>query len=213
MYTLILIYLMYRFPSDKDDVSFKLLELLAKISWTLLIPLTLAMIVIKAIKKLFTTKDIDQAVDSVSKTMEVYNELSEYEWRNEKEVYNRLIEKRVKKQEDNQMSDVDLKNVVIDLLMGVNHFCKMRQETEEEFITRMVSENNTTPEHTPTSEDFESFEKLVKLYRLQFESITQNCKGDIFKEFYLGRGLLFLKINRGNTKKPTFEKTLQMKGV
>jgi hypothetical protein len=105
---------------------------------------------------------------------------------------------------------IDQDDVVATLVMGNNFFCQMRQETEEEFVARSVTGYLAEREDTISDEDMT---RVKDVFTQQFVLITKNGKGDLLKEFYLGRSLMFLKMNRGNSKQKPKQKEMIPEGA
>ncbi len=213
-HTALLIGVMYKFPNkDESDISYGLIKWVVNFFWTLLIPLIVILVVVKGVQKVITSQDAEDALNSANKLVAIYGELSEYEWRNEVTVYFRILE-TLKKIAQMKKSDVvaipELADVVITLIVGSGHFCMMRQETHDEFVVRKVEEYNFEHENNCSEEDLE---QVKNVFVMQFDLITKNGKGDIFKEFYLGRSFMFLKINKGNSREKPKHKELVPEGV
>lgn len=209
-----LIYSMYKLSEkDSDVIPYSLIKWLARILWTCLLPLVLTAIFVKVVKKNITNKDADESVDSANKTMMIYGELSEFEWRNEHTIYSRiytLIAKNAEMKKFNSITVVDLDDIVATLIIGNNFFCQMRQETAEEFVSRAVDKYLNEHQNVISEENLVS---VKDVFVQQFKLITKNGRGDLFKEFYLGRSLMFLKINGGNSKQKPKQKEMIPEGT
>jgi hypothetical protein len=163
---------------------------------------------------LMSKKDIKENIENrLDELMVVYNELSEFEWRNEDQVYDRVYDRmtRLAEMEQNKKIKVpDFPSVLGSLMIGSTQFCKMRQETQEEFCARNICDYQEDYEVELSEVDLAA---VHKLFAQQFEIIISSSKGDIYKEYYLGRGFMFLKINTGNSRGKPNQKGLIFDGT
>ena len=214
MYFLILIYLMYRFPNKRrTDLPYDFIKWVSRITWTCFLPLLCNTIIVKVIKKNITNSDVEESINGASKNMMIYGELSEFEWRSEVTVYSRILASVLKNTGVEKLDKIvvpDLGDVVKALVIGNNFFCQMRQETKEEFLFRNAAAYIAEHEDTISDEDMA---RVKDVFAQQFVLILKNGRGDLFKEFYLGRSLMFLKMNRGNSKQKPQQKEMIPKGV
>lgn len=206
VYLVIFIFMMYKIPRFNDfGHVYNLAKWIARIAWTLLLPLLLALIVIKGVKQLFTSEDEKNAREEASKKMAIFSELSEFEWRSEVTVFFRLCKRTIDRSATTKETPdiIPIEDVLLGLLMLRNVLCTMRQETLEEFSKRRMDELLTHDhENEPIlQEKPQQVESLADYTKKEFSLIEKYGRGDVFKEFYLGRKFLFLKINKGKPKK------------
>jgi hypothetical protein len=197
---------MYKVPrSSLFGLGYSSAKWAARIIWTLLLPLLLALVVIKGVKQLFTSEDERRAREEAGKRMAILSELSEFEWRNEVTVFFRLTKRAIDRSAiTKETPDVLLiEDVLMALLLSRNVFCTMRQETLEEFCKRRIDEllTHDYDKEPILQEKPEQITSITEYMEKEFFLIEKYGRGDVFREFYLGRRFMFLKINRGKPKR------------
>lgn len=207
MYLSIFFYLLYDEKEKGAKSSFGVIVWTTRIVWTILLPLLVTFIIFKIVKRVITNKDIEDALNESKKHLAIYSELSEFEWRSPLTVLFRLCEKMSRGAEDGAVLGIpSLKNIYGILILGTNILWKMRQETKEEYVARYSFHLLQDPKKSEEAQLLyaEKYSKTVtENFEKQFDLIVQHGKSDSFKEFYLGRDFLFLKINIGKPKKIT----------
>lgn len=178
-----------------------------RISWTILLPITVPLIILKVVKRILSNKDIEDALNESKKILAIYSELSEFEWRYPVMILLRMCEKASRGAEDGAVLNVpSLDDLYGALLMSIDILWQARQETREEYIARCSAHllrdlKKDEEEQLSYTEKYGAV--LIENLGEQFDLIVKHGKGNNFKEFYLGREFLFLKINIGKPKKFT----------
>lgn len=207
IYLAIFFYLLYDEKEKGAKSSFSVIVWTARILWTILLPLFVPTIILKIVKRAITNKDFEDALNESKKHLAIYSELSEFEWRSPLTVLFRWCEKMSRGAEDGaELNIPSLKDIYGILILAKNILWKMRQETKEEYVVRYSSHLLQDPKKSEEEQLLyaEKYGKTITAnFEKQFDLIVKHGKGDPFKEFYLGREFLFLKINKGKPKKFT----------
>lgn len=205
MYLAIFFHLLCQEKVEGAKRPFSIIVWETRVFWTILLPIFIPLIVLKAIKRILSNKDIEDSLNESKKLLAIYSELSEFEWRYPVMILLRMCKKASRGLESGAVINVpSLDDLYGALLMSIDILCQARQETREEYITRcshrlLEDQRKSEEERLLYKEKYEA--SINETIGKQFDLIVKNGKGNTFKEFYLGREFLFLKKSIGKPKK------------